>query len=500
MKQLQAVSNLAAAPPRGDFLWGQGAVSAVSSSGAGLAVPQDGFIPSSPPAPGMPPVTGTSTPGFDFAGIITHLFGLLQSMLAAITAMLGRGGVGTGSAAGTALAGGSGSSLVESGFTPANSGSSSFTGKPFAFESQLNPPASASGSALSPAIPIKTGTPAIPLLPPDAGEENFRKAIEKQSGLSFDQFRQQFVNARNDWAVQSPEEISRVSAESIYKQLVVEQTFGPITMNAQEAAFGGGGARYKVVGAYNPQGANHNRANARVWTWQAYQDLYDYTNNPISPGGMGAIAVAGMAQSPNGVGAFAGAFAGYSPPVYDQELLSSAGRNAEKAREVMSPIILDLDGNGRPDVAAGEWKPHGDNYFSGAQQVNFDLDGDGRAELTEWMGPNDGLLAMDANHNGQIDDGKELFGTAGGFSDGYRKLAGLDQDGDGRLTGWELKDLSVWQDLDGDGTTDAGELRSAKKMGITSINTRHDGQWQSTFIRDGQIQSSWDWWPTVERG
>ncbi|QLA20975.1 hypothetical protein [Desulfolutivibrio sulfoxidireducens] len=41
----------------------------------------------------------------------------------------------------------------------------------------------------------------------------------------------------------------------------------------------------------------------------------------------------------------------------------------------------------------------------------FDIDGDGFVERTEWASGNDGMLAVDANENGLIDDVSEIFGN-----------------------------------------------------------------------------------------
>ena len=54
----------------------------------------------------------------------------------------------------------------------------------------------------------------------------------------------------------------------------------------------------------------------------------------------------------------------------------------------------------------------------------FDVDGDGFAEKTGWVGAHDGLLALDRDGNGTIDDVSELFG-------GPRAGGGTDLDGDG---------------------------------------------------------------------
>ncbi|MBI5141473.1 MAG: hypothetical protein HZA20_04670 [Nitrospirae bacterium] len=79
----------------------------------------------------------------------------------------------------------------------------------------------------------------------------------------------------------------------------------------------------------------------------------------------------------------------------------------------VDPLTLDLDGDGV------ETTP-----LAGSSAM-FDLDGDDFAERTGWIGKDDGLLAMDINNNGKIDDITELFGnkTENGF-DALKKLDG----------------------------------------------------------------------------
>lgn len=172
-----------------------------------------------------------------------------------------------------------------------------------------------------------------------------------------------------------------------------------------------------------------------------------------------------------------------------------------------SPILLDMDGNGKADVKNGEWKPHADKGDIGARKVNFDLDGDGKKELTEWTGGKDGLLlklndqqVADYKKNGRLEvSGKELYGDQGGkYKDGYEKMSKLaDTDQDGTLSGKELDNHYVWQDGDRDGVIDKGEMRSTKEAGITRVNTTHNGDYQSQFEMNGEQRKSWDWWPTT---
>ena len=62
-------------------------------------------------------------------------------------------------------------------------------------------------------------------------------------------------------------------------------------------------------------------------------------------------------------------------------------------------------------------------------KFRFDLDADGEDESISFAGEGSGFLALDANGNGVIDDGSELFGTKSG--DGFADLAAYDGDGNG---------------------------------------------------------------------
>jgi hypothetical protein len=86
------------------------------------------------------------------------------------------------------------------------------------------------------------------------------------------------------------------------------------------------------------------------------------------------------------------------------------------------------------------------------------------------------------NHDGKINSGAELFGSstllANGqkAADGWAALAQYDSNGDGQVDAQDdvFDALKAWQDANGNGVTDAGELRSLKDVGVTSINVGHD--------------------------
>ena len=137
---------------------------------------------------------------------------------------------------------------------------------------------------------------------------------------------------------------------------------------------------------------------------------------------------------------------------------------------LVSPLVIDLNGDGVHTLGL-------------EQGVAFDLSGMGQLVKTGWVDQYDGLLAIDRNHDGQINSGAELFGSgttlANGAkaADGWAALAGLDTNADGVINAMDAQfaDLRVWRDADGDGVTDAGELVSLQDAGIASIGLAHDG-------------------------
>lgn len=156
---------------------------------------------------------------------------------------------------------------------------------------------------------------------------------------------------------------------------------------------------------------------------------------------------------------------------------------------VYSPIVLDLDGDGKIEASNGQYLAH--DSFSD-KVVAFDFFGNGFPVLTEWVGANDGLLCR-PNADGSV-KGTNLFGIANGFDNGYEEMASLDVDNSGSLEGAELKDLRVWTDVNANGIAEANELKTLDELGITSIKVSHNN-YASTFVRNGQTFKSFDWWP-----
>lgn len=142
---------------------------------------------------------------------------------------------------------------------------------------------------------------------------------------------------------------------------------------------------------------------------------------------------------------------------YEKDKEEYEGAKSIAPNQVIDPIMLDLDNDGieTTDIIEG---------------IYFDHDQDGFAEATAWVGEDDGLLVMDRNGNGTIDDGSELFGNYTPLSDGstandgYEALTDLDSNSDGVIDAND-EEFSSLQVLKGDGT-----LLKLEEAGIQSIS------------------------------
>ena len=140
-----------------------------------------------------------------------------------------------------------------------------------------------------------------------------------------------------------------------------------------------------------------------------------------------------------------------------KQFINKALQQAGFAIPSTDPLVIDLNHNGVELTRI-------ENGFY------FDIDNDGFAEHTAWVSGNDGFLARDLNGNGKIDGQSELFGNA--TTSGFAALATLDSNADGMITAADagFGTLRIWRDLNGNGVTDAGELKTLAETGITSIS------------------------------
>jgi hypothetical protein len=134
-----------------------------------------------------------------------------------------------------------------------------------------------------------------------------------------------------------------------------------------------------------------------------------------------------------------------------------------------SPILVDLENDGI--------------HLTGLDNpVGFDIDADGNADLISWTDRSEGMLALDRNGNGTIDNGGELFGNATRLADGtraangYEALAELDSwtfGGNGNsaieFSDAAFSSLRMWTDLNHDGISQPEELKTLAQAGIPRI-------------------------------
>ncbi|TWI61018.1 hypothetical protein LZ24_03469, partial [Desulfobotulus alkaliphilus] len=119
--------------------------------------------------------------------------------------------------------------------------------------------------------------------------------------------------------------------------------------------------------------------------------------------------------------------------------------------------------------------------------VHFDLSGNGFREKTGWISPENGLLVLDRNGDGIINDGSELFGNwtllESGYAaaNGFYALADFDDNGDGFIDTNDaiFSDLRIWRDLDQDGFSDQGELFTLEELGIARLSVNYEN---SNFV------------------
>lgn len=109
--------------------------------------------------------------------------------------------------------------------------------------------------------------------------------------------------------------------------------------------------------------------------------------------------------------------------------------------------------------------------------VVFDADGSGVPKRWTWIARDAGWLVYDPHHTGQITSGLQLFGGVTFWmfwQDGYQALAALDDNGDGLISGKELEGLAIWQDSNGNGISEMGEVRSLQELGIVALSFHHE--------------------------
>ena len=154
----------------------------------------------------------------------------------------------------------------------------------------------------------------------------------------------------------------------------------------------------------------------------------------------------------------------------------SACKTEENKKETLQSLpflAVDLNGNGKIDMIPLE-----------ESNVYFDVDGDGLAERTEWISPEDGIVGVytlkDDSKGDTIQKRLLLF-----YTDGLKKLLSFDLNNDGQFDKTDRvtqKGLSytrsgsfwVWVDQDQNGYPEKAEQKTfAEKCSIKSLNLQN---------------------------
>jgi tetratricopeptide (TPR) repeat protein len=163
--------------------------------------------------------------------------------------------------------------------------------------------------------------------------------------------------------------------------------------------------------------------------------------------------------------------AGYLTPLLDtekdaKEIAELKDRVAQMRRVIrpITPLAVPLrDGLKAQDL------------LDPSARVAFDLDGSGHAQKWTWITPDAGWLVYDRGGKGEVTSGLQLFGNVTFWlfwENGYQALAALDDDGDGTLRGRELEHLAIWQDRNGNGVAEQGEVKTLAQWGIVALSCR----------------------------
>ena len=151
----------------------------------------------------------------------------------------------------------------------------------------------------------------------------------------------------------------------------------------------------------------------------------------------------------------------------------------------LTPLGLDLDGSGHVEMIQGEF--------------SIDLTGDHFPEILDtWFAPTEGILIDVSYELANGINGDHLFGDMGGrYANGFAKLATLDENTDGIISGSELDHLAIWKDMNSNAALDDGELFTLADYGIVSFSVSHSHLLSSATLSDGSVMKVEDLYFTL---
>lgn len=179
-----------------------------------------------------------------------------------------------------------------------------------------------------------------------------------------------------------------------------------------------------------------------------------------------------------------------------EKALMKAAKGMEKRggprSQVVTPIIFPVDSTRSLE-----------SLLAPDATVGFDLDGRASGAKWPWVRGDTALLVWDPEGLGQVSSGRQLIGSVTWWlfwENGYAVLRALDNDNNGWLEGTELDGLAAWQDENGNGLSDAGEVRPLAVIGVRRLSakasgTHRDMPMNATGLEmlDGRVLPTYDW-------
>jgi len=152
------------------------------------------------------------------------------------------------------------------------------------------------------------------------------------------------------------------------------------------------------------------------------------------------------------------------------------------AAGLLPPVVIDMDGDGSEflDIDNG---------------ILFDVDGDGEMEQVAWAGNDDAVLVYDENGNDNVDGVHEISFARYSDKPNATDLDGLrhfDSNNDLILDAndAEFESFKLWQDRNGNGIVDEGEMMTLSEAGIKSIELTSDGNTYYTAGGDVKVNGT----------
>lgn len=193
--------------------------------------------------------------------------------------------------------------------------------------------------------------------------------------------------------------------------------------------------------------------------------------------------------------------AGYLIPLLNRDIdKQEIDRLQDRIRQMgmvprpMTPVVIPL----RDGISAGELEDR-------SAHVSFDADGTGLKKQWTWITKDAGWLVYDPHNTGKITSALRMFGSVTFWmfwDNGYEALAALDDDRDGMLEGTEMRGLAIWQDLNGNGLSERGEVKQLAEWNIVALSCRYvrdpndkdrmPYSPRGVFYRDGSSRPTYD--------